>query len=157
MTPESDPVSIIASTAERQAAVAFATAAAIRPEIVGKALRDIAEDGEVLAAMFDVMETQKLTSGHTRLTLMPENSGLLGQLLTADMSKEKGAETSHHAAHAAPLHSSGPGHPHGHGLPPYPHEPAMNFTCPTCQTTFPVDRSARRIVCPTCRHVVALA
>ena len=40
-------VNIITSTAERQAAVEFAKAAAMRPSIVGEALNKIAADPEV--------------------------------------------------------------------------------------------------------------
>src|SRR4029077_4880047 len=46
-------VSIITSTAERQAAVEFAKAAAIRPQIVGDALQTISEDKEVADALFE--------------------------------------------------------------------------------------------------------
>src|ERR1043166_4131219 len=49
-------VSIITSTAERQAAVEFAKAAAIRPSIVGEALNQVAADPEVEAAMFEILE-----------------------------------------------------------------------------------------------------
>src|SRR5690606_6832889 len=45
-------VSIIASTAERQAAIEFAKAAAVRPKIVGEALQQIVQDEEVAAALF---------------------------------------------------------------------------------------------------------
>src|SRR4029078_2074499 len=40
-------VSIIASTAERQSAIEFAKAAAIRPELVGAALQTISQDSAV--------------------------------------------------------------------------------------------------------------
>jgi regulator of protease activity HflC (stomatin/prohibitin superfamily) len=53
-------VSIIASTAERQAAIAFAKAAAIRPELVGAALQTISQDSDVLSALFEVLEAQKI-------------------------------------------------------------------------------------------------
>lgn len=76
-------VSIITSTAERQAAVEFARAEAMRPEIVGKALSDIASDPEVLDALFRILETDKLTTGDAKLTLLPQGSGLLPQLLAA--------------------------------------------------------------------------
>src|SRR6202158_3613727 len=51
-------VSIITSTAERQAAVEFAKAAAMRPRIVGAGLQEIARDTEISHAMFDVLEAQ---------------------------------------------------------------------------------------------------
>jgi regulator of protease activity HflC (stomatin/prohibitin superfamily) len=79
-------VSIITSTADRQAAVEFAKAAALRPQIVGAALRRIGEDPEVLDVMFEVLELQRLLSGNAQLTLVPEGpngGGLIGQLLAA--------------------------------------------------------------------------
>lgn len=76
-------VSIITSTAERQAAVEFAKAGAIRPQIVGEALQTISEDPDVAAAMFEVLETQKITHGGGRLTLLPAQGGLLAQLLSS--------------------------------------------------------------------------
>ena len=69
-------VNIIASTAQRQAAVAFAEAAALRPKIVGEALKKIAAQPDVLQAMFEVLETQKMLEGGVDVTRMPPNSVL---------------------------------------------------------------------------------
>src|SRR6201988_4185179 len=74
-------VSIITNTAERTAAVEFAKAAAMRPQIVGAALNRISEDPEIEAALFEVLENQKLIDGEARSTLVPRGSELLGQLL----------------------------------------------------------------------------
>ncbi len=49
-------VSIITSTAEKQAAIEFAKAAAMRPRIVGAALEKISQDAEIARAMFEVLE-----------------------------------------------------------------------------------------------------
>ena len=76
-------VNIIASTAERQAAVEFAKAAAIRPRIVGQAMQTISADPEVAAAMFEILETQRILKGEGQLTLVPPHSELLNQLLVA--------------------------------------------------------------------------
>ncbi len=78
-------VSIITSTAERQAAVAFAAAGALRPQIVGAALEKISQDPEVMNAMFEVLEIQKLMESHAKLVLLPEGqkTELLGQLIAA--------------------------------------------------------------------------
>jgi len=76
-------VNIITSTAERQAAVEFAKAGAVRPEIVGTALEEISRDKEVAEAMFNVLETQKLLAGKAAITLVPANSGILPQLIAA--------------------------------------------------------------------------
>jgi regulator of protease activity HflC (stomatin/prohibitin superfamily) len=72
-------VRVIGSTAEREAAVEFARAAAKRPQIVGAALQKIATDPEVLKAMFEVLEIQRLAANEGRLTLVPPGTG--GDLL----------------------------------------------------------------------------
>jgi transcriptional regulator with XRE-family HTH domain len=61
----SNRVNVIRSTAERQAAVEFAKAAATRPQIVGKALGQIAETPFIANALFEVLETQALLAGNT--------------------------------------------------------------------------------------------
>jgi regulator of protease activity HflC (stomatin/prohibitin superfamily) len=76
-------VSIITSTAERQAAIEFAKAGAIRPRIVGQALRDITANPEVAAAVFDILETQKILEGKGKLILVPPGNELLSRLVAA--------------------------------------------------------------------------
>ncbi|NTV74172.1 MAG: SPFH/Band 7/PHB domain protein [Holophaga sp.] len=76
-------VNIITSTAERQAAVEFAKAGAVRPEIVGSALDEISRDPAVARAMFDVLETQKMLAGKGAITLIPGRPGMLADLLAA--------------------------------------------------------------------------
>ena len=83
-------VSIITSTAERQAAVEFAKAAAMRPRIVGEALNKVVADPEVEAAMFEILEIQKIVDSKARITLIPERSGILPELLA---STGRGPET----------------------------------------------------------------
>src|SRR5688572_4275487 len=53
-------VNVIRSTAEREAAIEFAKAAATRPRIVGRALVDIVQDSAIANALFEVLETQSL-------------------------------------------------------------------------------------------------
>lgn len=74
-------VSIIASTAEREAAIEFAKAAAIRPQIVGEALERISQDKEVAEAMFEILESQKVINSGARLTILPRNNEMLAQLI----------------------------------------------------------------------------
>jgi hypothetical protein len=74
-------VSIITSTAEREAAIEFAKAAAIRPQIVGEALEQISRDHEVSEAMFEILETQKVIGSGARLTVLPRGGELLAQLI----------------------------------------------------------------------------
>src|SRR5438477_6522170 len=70
-------VSIITSTAERQAAIEFSKAQAMRPQIVGEALKQIAADPEVLHALFEVLEVERVRTGHSKITLIPDQTGLL--------------------------------------------------------------------------------
>lgn len=83
-------VSIIASTAERQAAIEFAKADAMRPRIVGEALNAIAADADVSNALFEILETQKITEGKAGLTLMPSGSAPLAKLFAAAPPVENG-------------------------------------------------------------------
>src|SRR6266446_5971212 len=76
-------VSIITSTAERQAAIEFSKARARRPQIVGEALKQIAADPEVLHALFEVLEVERLVAGQSKITLLPSQSDLLAPLLAA--------------------------------------------------------------------------
>ncbi|MBE7468272.1 MAG: SPFH/Band 7/PHB domain protein [Anaerolineae bacterium] len=76
-------VSIITSTAERQAAIEFARANAMRPKIVGAALQEICADAEVAQAMFEILETEKILEGKGKLTLLPKSGNLLAQLMAA--------------------------------------------------------------------------
>jgi len=84
-------VSIITSTAERQAAIEFAKAEAMRPRIVGEALNAIAVDPDVANALFEILETQKITEGKASLTLMPSGSAPLAKLFAAAPPAENGA------------------------------------------------------------------
>jgi regulator of protease activity HflC (stomatin/prohibitin superfamily) len=76
-------VSIITSTAERQAAIEFAKAGAIRPSIVGSMLEKISNDKEVADAMFEILETQNILESKAKITILPEGNPLLTTLLSA--------------------------------------------------------------------------
>jgi len=67
----SNQVNIIASTAEREAAVEFAKAAAMRPQIVGTALESIWKDPIVGETLFEILENQKLIEGNADIILIP--------------------------------------------------------------------------------------
>jgi regulator of protease activity HflC (stomatin/prohibitin superfamily) len=79
-------VSIITSTAERQAAIEFAKAAAMRPRIVGAGLQEITRDPEIAHSMFDILEAQRLLEGEADITLVPRGNELLKQLAAVDSS-----------------------------------------------------------------------
>ena len=76
-------MSIITSSAEREAAIELAKAATMRPQIVGKALQEISADPEVASALFEVLETQRTLDSKAGLTLLP--AGAEGALLTSLM------------------------------------------------------------------------
>lgn len=76
-------VSVITSTAERQAAAEFARASAMRPQIVGAALQQITRDPEIAEALFEILEIQKIVEGESRLTLVPGNRETLNALMAA--------------------------------------------------------------------------
>ncbi len=78
-------VAIIRSGAERTAAKEFAHAAAVRPYLVGKAIQEIAADREILDAVFEILETEKMLHGDVALTVIPpDKDGLLKRLLAAE-------------------------------------------------------------------------
>lgn len=69
-------VSVITSSAEREAAVEFAKAQALRPQIVGEALHRISQDPQIAEALFELLEIQKLLASEAEITLLPEGTGL---------------------------------------------------------------------------------
>jgi len=78
-------VSVIMSTAERQAAVEFGKAAAVRPAIVGRAMAEISDDPEVAGPMFEILETQRIGEGEASLTLVQASGhALLADLLAVE-------------------------------------------------------------------------
>jgi regulator of protease activity HflC (stomatin/prohibitin superfamily) len=74
-------VNIITSTAERQAAIEFAKADAMRPQIVGVALQKISQDSEISRTMFEILETQNIIDGKAEITLVPRNQQLLASIM----------------------------------------------------------------------------
>jgi regulator of protease activity HflC (stomatin/prohibitin superfamily) len=73
-------VSVITSSAENAASLEFAKANAIRPSTLGAALKEIAQDGVVSSALFEVLETQKLVQAEAQIVLV--SSGGQTRVLT---------------------------------------------------------------------------
>lgn len=73
-------VDIIKSRAEREASIEFAKANAVRPRLVGDALREIGEDAEVVNTLFSVLETQEILSGSADVVMIPPGTGFLPAL-----------------------------------------------------------------------------
>lgn len=76
-------VDVITSTAERQAAIEFAKANAMRPKIVGEALKQICADPEVAQALFEILQINQIAAGKAKVTVMPHRSELLAELMAA--------------------------------------------------------------------------
>ncbi len=90
-------VSIITSSAEREAAIELAKAATMRPRVVGQALEEISREPEVSDALFQILETQRMIESRAPLTLLPESagSGLLSGLLAASSAGYPSAASPH--------------------------------------------------------------
>src|SRR3974377_1144146 len=76
-------VSIITSTAERQAAIEFAKAAAMRPRIVGAGLQSIARQPAIARALFAIPPTHLLPEGKADTPPAPQGNGPLADLTAA--------------------------------------------------------------------------
>jgi hypothetical protein len=79
-------VSVITSSAEREASIEFGKAAAIRPNTLGQALKEITQEPAVTAALFEILETKKLLDSNARLTLLaagPHNR-VLADIMAAE-------------------------------------------------------------------------
>jgi regulator of protease activity HflC (stomatin/prohibitin superfamily) len=79
-------VSVITSSAEREASIEFGKAAAIRPNTLGEALREIAREPEVASVLFEILETEKLLASGARLKLLGAgpHHRVLSNLLAAE-------------------------------------------------------------------------
>jgi len=86
-------VSVITSSAEREASIEFAKASAIRPNTLGQALGEISAEPAVAGALFEILETQRLVNSNARLVMLAAgaHSRVLGDLLAAE-SARRGAD-----------------------------------------------------------------
>jgi regulator of protease activity HflC (stomatin/prohibitin superfamily) len=86
-------VSVITSSAEREAAIEFAKAAVIRPATLRQVFQEVASVPEVSEALFQIMETQRIMASGGKLQLLPasQEGRLLSTLLVAEAAKPKPA------------------------------------------------------------------
>ncbi len=140
-------VSIIASTAERQAAIAFAKAAAIRPELVGASLEAISHDPDVATALFEILETQKMTAGNARVTLLPEGGDIFSRLLASGPADHNSSRPAQSAVQAPALPAAPP---------ELARRPQAQMSCPDCGSNFVYVPGAVKATCPACGHVTRL-
>jgi regulator of protease activity HflC (stomatin/prohibitin superfamily) len=83
-------VDIITSSAERQAATEFAKARSLRPQMIGEALLEIGQDADVLNAVYETLEVERLLKANPEITLIPDRaSDTLVGLLAAEHSSKK--------------------------------------------------------------------
>ena len=74
-------VGLIQSETANKVSQKMAEAASRRPEVVGQTLNDIArQDPEILDAVLEVMEAEKLLASGASVDVVPENTNLLVQL-----------------------------------------------------------------------------
>lgn len=74
-------VGLIRSETANKVSQKMAEASATRPDVVGRALNEIAsQDGEILKCVMEVMETEQLLSSHASIELVPENANVLLQM-----------------------------------------------------------------------------
>jgi hypothetical protein len=71
--------------------IEFAKAAAMRPQIVGLALKKTSQDPDISRALFNVLETQNIIAGEANITLIPKNANLLGELVAATQAPKAAA------------------------------------------------------------------
>jgi regulator of protease activity HflC (stomatin/prohibitin superfamily) len=96
-------VDVITSAAERQAATEFARARSVRPQLVREALREIGQDRDVLDAVFETLEVDRIIKGGAEVTLMPAgNNATLASLLASG--RELAGDPGTRSASAPPLH-----------------------------------------------------
>jgi len=79
-------VSVIKSSAEREAAVEFARAAAIRPATLRRVLSEMADVPEVSKALFEILETQRILASGAKLNLLAagQHNDALTKLLASN-------------------------------------------------------------------------
>ena len=83
-------VSVITSSAEREAAVELAKAAVIRPATLRQVFQQVASIPEVNEALFQILETQRILASNARVMLLPggSHSRALSTLLAADATEK---------------------------------------------------------------------
>jgi regulator of protease activity HflC (stomatin/prohibitin superfamily) len=83
-------VSVITSSAEREAAVELAKAAVIRPATLRQVFQEVASVPAVGEALFQILETQRIIASGARLMLLPAgpHGRVLSTLLAADATEK---------------------------------------------------------------------
>ena len=69
-------VSVITNTAEREAAIDFGKASAIRPRVVGNIIHSISQDSDVCDAMFSILEVNRIVANKIPLNILSSQVNL---------------------------------------------------------------------------------
>ena len=77
-------VNVITSTAEKEAAIDFGKASAIRPNIVGQMLNTVSQDPDVCEALFELLEISRIVSNKIPLYMLPKQNQLVLQYKHVD-------------------------------------------------------------------------
>jgi hypothetical protein len=74
-------VGLIKSQTANKVSQKMAEASSARPRVVGRALNELAaEDPDILEAVLDVMETERLIKSGAEVDVLPANAGFIAQL-----------------------------------------------------------------------------
>ena len=85
-------VGLIQSQTAKNVSQKMAEASAARPRIVGETLNNIAkQDAEVLQAVMDVMETEKVLKSNAEVDLVPDNLSIIASLGTSNAGGKPGS------------------------------------------------------------------
>lgn len=76
-------VNIISGSADKEAATELARAAAIRPQIIGEALKSICQDKDVSSTLFETLEINRILESKAELSIVPKNKEFLNDLITS--------------------------------------------------------------------------
>lgn len=76
-------VNIISGSADKEAATELARAAAIRPQIIGEALKSICQDKDVASTLFETLEINRILESKAELSIVPRNKEFLNDMITA--------------------------------------------------------------------------
>jgi regulator of protease activity HflC (stomatin/prohibitin superfamily) len=92
-------VSVITSSAEREAAIELAKAAVVRPSTLRKVFQEVASEPAVGEALFQILETQRIIASNSRVMLLP--SGPHARALSTLLAAEAGSVTQPERARSA--------------------------------------------------------
>jgi len=84
MQEGANQVSVITNTAEREAAIDFGKASAIRPNIVGQTLNTISRDADVCETLFEILEITRMASNKIPIHILTDKIQLTLPIKTTE-------------------------------------------------------------------------